>query len=396
MKFHRSGDRRGFALLVALAALVIIGGLIVGAFFASTQEFRIGRNTVLQARAMTAAEYGLNSALTGEVWDEEWNNVTTAGKAYPSTGSVAEFKAGDGSTGTLQITNLGNGNFLVVSEGFSGSTLGAQGRKRLGGLVRLLKPDIKFLGAVTTTGGIKITGSTEVHGEDTGVPNWMDCPPGEASKPGIVAGLNSTVTIQCSSSPCVTGADPPVQKSADADNSDTYNIFGDLTYDDLVQLATKNIAGGQTFTKLGPKFGVDQNGNEFCLRTEASNWGDPEHMDLTHTSCRSYFPIIHVAGDITMTGGSGQGVLLVDGNLNASGGVHFTGPVIVKGKFSVTGNNNSGARFYGGVMAENVDLIDSKMAGNAVVNFSSCAISRAVNGSATPMFDPTRGWIEMY
>ena len=86
MKLHRSGDRRGFALLVALAALVIIGGLIVGAFFASTQEFRIGRNTVLQARALTAAEFGLNSALRNGVWQEAWNGRIDTGAVLTPIG----------------------------------------------------------------------------------------------------------------------------------------------------------------------------------------------------------------------------------------------------------------------------------------------------------------------
>jgi hypothetical protein len=111
--------------------------------------------------------------------------------------------------------------------------------------------------------------------------------------------------------------------------------------------------------------------------------------------CRSYFPIIHVTGNLKLTGGAGQGILLVDGNLSASGGINFYGPVIVKGALTVTGNG-SGARFVGGVMAENVYLDDNKVAGNAVVSYSSCAINKALNGSATPMFDAQRGWIEMY
>jgi hypothetical protein len=102
-----------------------------------------------------------------------------------------------------------------------------------------------------------------------------------------------------------------------------------------------------------------------------------------------------VKGNLKLTGGAGQGILLVDGNLDASGGVQFVGPVIVRGALSVTGNG-SGARFVGGVMAEDVYLTDSKVAGNAVVSYSSCAIEKALTGSATPTFDRARGWIEMY
>ncbi|HEY9516454.1 MAG TPA: hypothetical protein VIQ74_12305 [Gemmatimonadaceae bacterium] len=389
MKLHSSGDRRGFALVVALAALVIIGGLIAGAFFASTQEFRIGRNTVLQSRAMTAAEYGLNSALRGDLWHQEWNNNTEAGKKLEDR----TFVTGDGSVGNLRVTNLGNDNFFVVSEGFAGASLGAQGRKRIGGLVTLLKPDFNFLGAVTTRGNIKVTGSTQIHGEDTSPDLWTDCGASAATKPGIVVGSTSDANVSCLDKGCVTG-DPPVQPDPNADSVDTYDSFGDLNYDGLVALATKTIDGGKTFTGLGPAWYTDPVGNVFCDRKVESNWGDPEHLD-TKTSCRPYFPIIHIKGDVHLSGGAGQGILLVDGNLTASGGVMFTGPVIVRGTLSVTGNG-TGARFLGGVMAQNVDLADNMMSGNAVVSYSSCAIEKAVKGSATPMFETSRGWVEMY
>jgi hypothetical protein len=389
MRSHRAGDRRGFALLVALAALVIIGGLIVGAFFASTQEYRIGRNTVLQSRAMTAAEYGLNSAIRSDVWDMNWNNNTSAGSILLDT----EFDAGGGSGGNLQVINLGNENYLVVSEGFSGSGVGAMGRKRLGGFLRLRKPKINFLGAVTTRGEIKVTGSTEIHGEDSAPTEWSDCPPADSSLPGLAYSPSTPPNIQCSDKGCVTG-DPPSVPSDDADNPDTYNKFGDLSYADLAAIADKTIPGGKTFTNLAPTFATDSLGNKYCVRKDTTNWGDPTHA-YPSPVCQGYFPIIHVTGNLKLTGGEGQGILLVDGNLSASGGINFYGPVIIRGALTVTGNG-SGARFIGGVMAQNVYLDDNKVAGNAVVSYSSCAISKALNGSAQPMFDTQRGWIEMY
>jgi hypothetical protein len=389
MRLHRAGDRRGFALLVALAALVIIGGLIVGAFFASTQEYRIGRNTVLQSRAMTAAEYGLNSAIRSDVWNPAWNNNTSAGSILREM----DFNAGGGSGGTLQIINLGNENYLVVSEGLSGSVAGAMGRKRLGGFLKLRKPKFKFLGAVTTKGDIKVTGSTEIHGEDAAPTEWLDCPPPDTALPGLAYSPSTPPNIQCSNKGCVTG-DPPTVPLSDADNPDTYNVFGDLTYAELAAMADKTIPGGKTFTNLAPTFKTDSLGQKYCARSDTTNWGDPTHA-YPSPVCRSYFPIIHVTGNLKLTGGAGQGILLVDGNLSASGGINFYGPVIVKGALTVTGNG-SGARFVGGVMAENVYLDDNKVAGNAVVSYSSCAINKALNGSATPMFDAQRGWIEMY
>ena len=390
MRSHRAGDRRGFALLVALAALVIIGGLIVGAFFASTQEYRIGRNTVLQSRAMTAAEYGLNETLLmDKVWKSTWADAASG----TLVADKQSFDPGDGSVGQRSVVSLGNGNFLVISEGLAGSSLGAQARKRLGGFARLRAPKFNLRGAITTKGSIKIAGSTEIHGEDTPPNLWSDCPPTTDTLPGIAYNPSNPPQINCDNKDCVTG-DPPSLPDSAAANSGTYNVFGDITYTDLVALATKTIPGGQTFTNLAPVFKLDLNGLKLCDRSITSNWGDPTHS-YPDPQCRSYFPIIHVTGDLKLTGGAGQGILLIDGNLDASGGVNFYGPVIVKGALKITGNS-AAPRFLGGVMAENVDINNNMMAGNSVVNFSSCAIEKAVNGSATPAFDRTRGWMEMY
>lgn len=387
MKLHRSGDRRGFALLVALAALVIIGGLIVGAFFASTQEFRIGRNTVLQSKALTAAEYGLFAVTANGVWDDSWNSID-----FDTVLVAKPLDPGDGSSTDVQIVTLGNGNFLVVSEGFAGDVLGAQGRKRLGGLLRLRTPTFDFRGAVTTNGSMKVSGTSEIHGQDTAPDGWLtECPISTDSMPGIAYNPSTPPTINCTG--CVTGK-PATQADTAASDPDTYNMFGDLTYDELAALATKTIPGGETFTNLEPTFKLDSLGITYCARKDTSNWGDPTHL-FPSKVCQPYFPIIHVKGDLKLTGGAGQGILLVDGNLDASGGVQFVGPVIVRGALSVTGNG-SGARFIGGVMAEDVYLTDSKVAGNAVVSYSSCAIAKALTGSASPTFDTSRGWIEMY
>jgi type II secretory pathway pseudopilin PulG len=395
MRLHSSGNRRGFALLVALAALVIIGGLIVGAFFASTQEYRIGRNTVLQSRAMTAAEYGLNDALRGGNWNSDWANAAAGEVVLPNT----PFTPGDGSSGQLQVVSLGKANFLVVSEGFSGNTLGAQGRKRLGGFVKLRTPNINFMGAVTTRSSIMVNGSSQIHGEDTTPDGWnpADCPPLDPKgKPGVMMGPSGDASqVKCLKKGCVTG-DPPVDTSDVAGLDETYNQFGEISYADLAAMADIQFAPGEAGNSPAPAFDTDKDGNLICDRKQKMNWGDALHNDPSKTVCRPYFPVIHVAGDLHLTGGSGQGILLVDGDLTATGGVNFVGPVIVRGTFSVAGNG-SGARFVGGVLAANdIELDDNKMTGNAVVSYSSCAISKALNGSAKPAFDTQRGWIEMY
>ena len=97
--------------------------------------------------------------------------------------------------------------------------------------------------------------------------------------------------------------------------------------------------------------------------------------------------------DLKITGGVGQGIMLVEGDLSVQGGAQFFGPVIVKGSLKTAG---TGGHFNGGVMAANVDLEQSTLLGNAVINYSSCALNRALAGTATPIFVARRSWTELY
>ncbi|MGH7632962.1 MAG: hypothetical protein ACRENC_04490, partial [Gemmatimonadaceae bacterium] len=178
MRF-RTARREGFALAVALAAIVIIGSLIGIAYFASTQQYRMGRNTVLQARALTAAENGLYSTVSTSGWDAGWN--TPAG---PGVLSSTVSTLSDGSLDSVIVTALPNGTYSIVSIGQSGSHAGAQGRRRVGALVSLSIPTINMLAALTTRGALKAGGSSQISGSDITIPLW-GCPAGGASLPGV-------------------------------------------------------------------------------------------------------------------------------------------------------------------------------------------------------------------
>jgi len=125
-----------------------------------------------------------------------------------------------------------------------------------------------------------------------------------------------------------------------------------------------------------------------------TNWGEPA---VKTDPCFNYFPIIYHNGDLKLQGGRGQGILLVEGDLTATGGMVFYGPVFVTGTLSTSGNSGQGAKFFGGVIAGNVALDDlTKLAGGALVNFSSCALKRALGGSATPAVFNERSWAQIY
>lgn len=375
--------QRGFALTVALVAIVIIGALIVGVFFAATQEYRIGRNTVLQARALTAAEYGLNGIVSTGRWNKAWNSTTTVGKLD----TTMAYSPGDGSVDTVRVTYLGNGEFAIASEGRVGTIVGAQARKRLGAIVALNLPVVNLLGALTTRGSTKIGGSSFINGADDSVSNW-NCPPLSASKPGIaIADSTQITTSGCSN--CIAGS-PKIAQTPLANNDSTYTQFGGVSFQDLASSAdpAHTYSTGGTFNGMAPSYlGTT------CNTGDPNNWGDPFRTVPATAYCGSYYPIIYSNGNLSVTGGVGQGLLLVNGDLSVAGGFQFFGIVIVTGHLKTTG---TGGHFTGGVLAQNVDLEQNTVLGNAVITYSSCASSYAMKAIASPILTTGRSWVDLY
>ena len=362
--------RSGFALPVAVFAIVIIGALVAGAFFASTQEFRIGTNTLQQTRALGAAEFGLNQ--TQATWNSKWNTTMQRGQVQTLTPATS-----DGSVATVRVTRLNDQAFLVASEGSSG-----QARRRTAKLLVLNIPQINVLAALTARGATKIGGSSFIDGNDHNYPGW-DCPAAGPALPGIAASDTSQITTAgCHNYNCVAGNPKVIETPAAADTS-TYFNFGSLDWNQLTAMASKLASGGKT--------ALPSVSNGVCDENNLDNWGEP--YKANGGPCVDYYPIIYASGHLTMNGGRGQGILLVEGDLHVQGGFEFFGPVIVRGMLKTSG---TGGHFNGGVLAANVDLDQNVVIGNAVIEFSRCTLLKALNGSATPTTAIERAWYEVY
>src|SRR5690242_15063725 len=105
--------RRGFALALSLLAIVIIGAMVAGGYLAGVQYYRMGRNSLVEQRALAVAEMGLDSAYA--TWSKSWNT-----QAY-GTVTTLVYSAGDGSwVDTVRITKLNQLSSMIVSEGRAG------------------------------------------------------------------------------------------------------------------------------------------------------------------------------------------------------------------------------------------------------------------------------------
>jgi hypothetical protein len=289
----------------------------------------------------------------------------------------------NGGVAAVRITRLNQNSFAVASEGRAGSGNSAAARRQLAVLLRLKMPQMGFLGALTVRGATQLGGSSYINGNDQNPSGW-DCPATGATMPAVAIDDATKITFSgCPTGGCLEGS-PKILQTPLANSDDTYFKYGDTEWTELVAMATKRY-GPETVNGVGPV-----SSGTTCTTSYKSNWGDPG-ADRT-TPCANYFPVIYSTGNLGITGGRGQGILLVAGDLTVSGGFIFYGPVIVKGRLTTTG---TGGHFNGGVMAANVNLEQNTVLGNAVVNFSRCAIYHAMLNSAVPEKMVERAWVDM-
>lgn len=380
-------DRRGFALPAALLAMVVIGAVITGGFYAASQEFRSSQAGGAASIAFYVADQGIQ-VVRGTWFKNNFEQI-----AIDSVGADSGYvtvSAGD-TLGrySVSIRRVDQDVYLIRSTGWP-MQLGRDtvAQRTLGQFVRTQVWDMPMNSALYVYGGVKVTGSSFVTGHD---PDGGACnPDSQAIVPGIVSNdtslVSGTVTTDSTASKGIYGNPPIAQDTTLTSNS--LLTYGDVTYADLVSEANLTIAGGSTLTGIAPVASGGQ-----CDESVQLNWGEP---GTAVPECQSYMPIIHVSGDLHISNGRGQGILLVDGNLTATGNFDFYGIVIVEGSLSTTGTSN---HLNGVVMVNSGGVSLSSTAsfssGNSVLQYSSCAAQRALTAHQRSEPLMTRSWFDL-
>ncbi len=374
-------SERGIALAIAVFAMVVIGGIVSATFYVGALEQQSGRNTMYSTQAFEASEAGLTATFVN------WNSATYNAMATGDTLTLPTVNLTGGVSYTAALTRLNPNVFLVRS---TGSRLDAGGNvlaeRTVATLSRLLLPYIDINAALTVNGAIGLGGSAEVSGVDSIPAGWGSCPSPAATVPGIRSSGNTITTTgaNCASLNCVTG-NPKFLGNDTTVTASTFTDFNGITFADIAAMATWTVSG--TITGISPSL----NGAA-CNRADNQNWGEP-YAGTGFGACFDYFPVIHAPGDVRLSGGRAQGILLVGGDLELSGGVEFFGPVIVQGRVHSVG---TGGHIYGGLMANQVTLSPTTLTGNSVAQFSSCAVARALNGTSVVQPVAGRAWTQMY
>ena len=381
--------RRGVALITALLAVVVITIMIAGGFFASTQEFRGGRNMLVEQRSFAVAEYGLNYEISD--WDRSRNLLPPTGMVIGAADSRRRYVSGD-DTAFVTITRLTPTTYWVVSEGKAQMGNNAlESRRRTSAFVRLAYPDMDVQAAITAAGDIRIQGASVVTGLNVDPVGWTSCggfsggeiyavrvPPGETVATTTAANMPGTLDVAY---------------DAAAADSNTYVRYGSETWNTLTANADIQLPGGNVGSDILPV------GTDSTCTAGTYNWGEPLRTASGAITlvpgCKHHFPIIYSAGNLTINGnGRGQGILLVNGDLKINGTFDFYGIVIARDDIE---RGTGTANIYGAVFSRNADVGDNSFwSGTQNVNYSQCAIENALRGSAILTRVGERHWTQLY
>ena len=335
----------------------------------------MAENTRLSERAFAAAEAATNDEF--RLWRAEEHN---ARKVYPQDPMAINRGRANG---TVYKLNRNLYAIDVTAIDSQRTVRGRGARRRLLALGRIRPLKLEQEASLTTRGGVNLQGNAAVDGNDH-TPNlsWNSCAPPDTAMAGIRTPNPGNVTTGGNAT--INGA--PHVKGDPAVTDSTFNVFGDVTYADLVSRATLHLAGGQTWRTEPVVVGG------LCNKTVNTNWGDGINRS---GACGNYFPIIHIAGNASLNSTQGQGILLVDGDLNVQGSYEWFGVVIVKGSLRTAGGGASDAHFWGMVMAANVDLDLQNLSGNATLNYSKCAVLQALEWTGLAAMFRSRGFVQL-
>jgi len=391
----RAGDRRGFALPLALAVMVALSILGVTALQVALSDFQANRGARLASRALFAAEAGAQRTVA------RWSSSPFSSLAPGDSASTGWVDLPDGSRYLSVVMRVDDGSrgtpmYRVLTEGRPSRAVTAR-RQIVTMVTGGGAGDLCCSGGLTIDGRVRIRGANrprghrgrwdpppQVDGRDHTPTAWSPyCPAQDPGTAGVAVGNARDIRLQRGAS--VRGV-PPIDVDRSIDQGIVQQI-GSSTYDELAALASITFNGN---TRLRAPLLPRARAGE-CDTSDSHNWGAPENPGSV---CWDYLPIVHATGNLRLDGGGqGQGILLVDGDLQLRGNLNYHGIIVVKGTLLlrdqsvVTGGVIVGNRANG--------RGNSRILHDTLIRYSSCAVARSAAGLGGADFLAGRYWFEI-
>lgn len=350
---------RGAALAVVMWGLVVGGALLTIVTMLAVQEQRAAGALRQEERGLTGAERVGAELIAGLT-------VGRLRRDLPRAFDSLSLAAGAGWSALVRRLTPD----VVLLEVMPRAPLGAASREaasvRLGWLLRPRIDSLAPVAAVSVGSPVALGDDVVISGVDQ-VPSGSDsCPSPDSAIAGIAA---PSLAIRGSAELFGT---PPELLQATA-GLDAFDRLGDR--------ATLILQGG-VYTTGPATVGTS------CDLQSPTNWGDPGG---TSAPCSGYLPVIKVSGDLTITGGAGQGILLVNGDLHVTSRFTFHGIVIVKGAVDITAPTD-----VRGILAAVELRSGSGPVSQLKVDYSKCIITKDLE-IASPLSPLTsRAWIQLF
>jgi len=357
-------NARGFALVLSLILLLMVTLLALGAMNTSVLDIKIGSNDLISKKAFYVAEAGWNEFTArfkaGEITDPAPTNINwrifLAANVPRAQGIGYDLNnTNHAYVQTIQnqldyavqirhlvenfnvVTKAGHPVYVATSHGWHG-----EGKKTVE--VHLNQsPGLDPPSALYSKTSVRVGGaSTWVDGNDyCGIQN----------KPGIIT-MSDTIDAK----------PPPGGPLIDGLPDKVINSTLDLPLADYVSYL-KDYAN-DTYTYIGDR---TLTGMDWGSLTGGEDTSDP--LRPTGDANIVYFNM-NAVNTIKLTGGShGQGILLINGNLEVDGGFAWYGIVIVTGAMTFRGGGEK--NITGGVLAGNMTSVEVDIAGDVGILYCS-------------------------
>ncbi|MFN2564302.1 MAG: hypothetical protein ABR499_04735 [Gemmatimonadaceae bacterium] len=372
---RRASARPGFAAALAVCMLAAVAGLAVASFYSVVEARRSAHRARRQEQAAGAADAALFRFLA--TWDDPRRDSLAIGRTDSSSGDPG---GRDSVKARVFVTRITDRLFWLTSAGGAASGTSAAASRVHHLLLEVRQPTILARAALTSRGAVLAGIGAQIVGGDAPPPEWTDCAAADTGSAPAVLVPEAGVARFDDGAPI-----PNTLADSGAGTPATYELLGRVSTASLAARADITLAPGAI---LSPAPDSDADCRRGGTATPGS-WGEPVRAGRSE-GCERFYPVVHAAGDLTVTGGRGQGVLLVSGRLRVEGPFLFYGVVIASGAVVVSGPD---VRAYGAILSA-AEGVTWRAGGE--LRRSTCAVGRVAQAAAKAYPVPLRPWAELF
>jgi hypothetical protein len=368
-------NRAGGALLIALLGLLFVEMIVAGTLAVGVGERLISAARVRHLRSRLAAESGVRAAIA-EWASQEFDTLRIGARAAASGGLLPDsLRFG------AEVERIADDFFLVRGHG---SAVGRQGTVRAAAAVAVIPRSAlwrEFAAAVTTVGGAVFPDSAVIDGMQAttqcpAVTNEMTAAVGTTFVPALRSA--STNPYAPTAGVSLVGL-PPIALDSSLNSTAARTRIAGVLLSDFQTLADRIESG-----TVQPAPAVS---GGLCDSMAAGNWGDPTNAV---SPCANWLPLIYAPGNLDITSGIGQGMLVVNGGVRFAPGTIFRGAVVAAGPIEIAGAHIEGA-------LRSMDTTAVRLSGS--IRYDACALNRSFRlspGLRRPFRPAKRWWIPVF